>query len=94
MDCIELVNLVDGGSVTRFLSKMPSGDLNLCALAEGTFNVMYELQTFPYDHQSLSVQVRSSTTTLLARLPRARARARRGAEARGPEAIGLEQRGR
>ena len=57
LDCIEFVNLVDGGSVTRFLSKMPSGDLNLCALAEGTFNVMYELQTFPYDHQSLSVQV-------------------------------------
>jgi len=59
LDCIEFVNLVDGGSVTRFLSKMPSGDLNLCALAEGTFNVMYELQTFPYDHQSLSVQIRS-----------------------------------
>ena len=59
LDCIEFVNLVDGGSVTRFLSKMPSGDLNLCVLAEGTFNVMYELQTFPYDHQSLSVQIRS-----------------------------------
>ena len=59
LDCIEFVNLADGGTVTRFLSKMPSGDLNLCALAEGTFNVMYELQTFPYDSQSLSVQIRS-----------------------------------
>ena len=59
LDCIEFVNLLDGGSVTRFLSKTPTGSLNLCALAEGTFNVMYELQTFAYDHQSLSVQVRS-----------------------------------
>ena len=59
LDCIEFVNLLDGGSVTRFLSKTPTVSLNLCALAEGTFNVMYELQTFPYDHQSLSVQVRS-----------------------------------
>ena len=78
LDCIEFVNLADGGIagkplraagfpesaivgavLTRDGVKMPSGDLNLCALAEGTFNVMYELQTFPYDSQSLSVQIRS-----------------------------------
>ena len=59
LDCIEFVNLVDGGNVTRFISKTPEGGLNMCALAEGTFNVMYQLRDFPYDHQFLSVQVRS-----------------------------------
>ena len=62
MDCIEFVNLVDGGSVTRFLSKMPSGDLNLCALAEGTF-ADYQSQT-KYHHFASEARLLKMWATL------------------------------